>query len=97
MGSFKTCNDTVEISPPANCYTMPDMTVCGKDVFRMFKHVRSRNVEGVVWQMFTEEILVTIWNPYFLQENNLWLLATENIREIELVSLKSLQVERKDG
>ena len=96
VGCFKTSYDAVEIFPPANSYPMPDMAVCGKIVFGMFKHIRSCNVEGVVRQMIAEQVLVTEGKPYFLEEDDLWLLATENVRKIEPVSLKTLQVERQN-
>ena len=96
VGCLKTSHDTVEIFSPPNSYPMPDMAVCGKDVFRMFKHIRSCNVEGVFWQMLAEQVLVAVGKPYLLEENDLWLLATENVRKIEAVSLESLQVERKN-
>ena len=96
VGCFKTSYDAVKIFPPANSYPMPDMALCGKDVFGMFEHIRSCNVESVLRQMLAEQVLVTVGKPYFLEEDDLRLLATENVGKIELVSLKSLQVERKN-
>ena len=46
--------------------------------------------------MLAEQVLVAVGKPYLLEENDLWLLATENVRKIEAVSLESLQVERKN-
>ena len=93
VGSFKTGYVVVQVFLPTNSYTMPDMAVFGKYVFRMFKHIRSRNAESVLRKIFGGKILVTVGKPYLLEEDDLWLLASHKFRKIKLISLKPLQVE----
>ena len=42
----------------------------------------------------TENTLLVEWEPYFLQEDDLWLEFAEQVGEVVLVSLHTLNIER---
>ena len=53
----------------------------------------SGDLEGVVRMVAVQSVLVTVWKPDFLEEDNLGLGVAEEVREIVPVSPEAFNIE----
>ena len=94
-GTFKAGDTGTKVPSPSNTHTMPDMGRLTNEIFSMVKHVRCGYDEGIVGKVFTENVLLTEWEPDLLQEDNAGQLAAENLGEIVSVPLEAFHIERE--
>ena len=96
MGTLKEVDARIDVIPPTNSNTMPDMILVADEIFRMVKHVRSGDLEGVLRKIVTESLLLIKRKPDFLKKYKLLrLVFMEKVQEVLLVSFKSFQVKRQ--
>ena len=81
---------------PGNCSTVPDMPWMQYLVLSVVKHVGGRDLEVVLGKIETEQPLVMIREPQFLEEDYLGLFLCYQGGKIVLVTSVSFQVEQED-
>ena len=93
MGTVKGEYTGTKIFAPSKSHTIPNMVGLSKQVFGVFKHVRSSNCKCVIRKISTKNVLVAVWKPYLLKKDNFGLDIVENVGKIKPVPSKTFQVE----
>ena len=59
----------------------------------MLKHIRCRYLKSVVVEVFAKDALITVWEPDFLEKDNIGFIVTDDTGEIVVVPFETLNVE----
>ena len=72
---------------------MPGMVPNTQPVLYRGELVRRRYLNGIILEMVVHGAFFTIWNPHFLKEDQLGREYTDDLAEIQKISVKSFYVE----